>query len=77
MIESDDYKKGWYDGYQAAKREQPVNIPTTPCIAPKIDMSGCTICGRVGLSGVVCYLQNCPSRIVAYTIGNNTIPVNK
>ena len=69
MIESDDYKKGWYDGYQAAKREQPVNIPTMPYIAPKVlTHEGCTICGRNGISNVVCYLQNCPSRVSSYSI---------
>lgn len=78
MIESDDYKKGWYDGYQAAKREQQVNIPTTPYIAPKIEMnSGCSVCGRTGISGVVCYLQNCPNKIVSYTHKNDIVPVNK
>ena len=77
MIESDDYKKGWYDGYQAAKKEQPLNIPTTPYIAPKVvTYEGCTVCGRTGVSNVVCYLQNCPSRVVAYK-QSDYIPVIK
>jgi len=78
MIESDDYKKGWYDGYQAARKERDNQyIPTTPYIAPKVvTYDGCTVCGRTGVSNVVCYLQNCPSRVVSYK-QSDYIPINK
>ena len=78
MIETDDYKKGWYDGYQAAKREQTVNIPTTPFTPPKIKFEPhkCLVCDRVGVSGAVCYHPNCPTKVVSYR-QSDFIPVNK
>lgn len=65
MIESDDYKRGWYDGYQAAKREQSVNIPTTPFIPPLQSSNACKTCGMIfnGAMGYVCYHPNCPSKV--------------
>jgi hypothetical protein len=78
MIESDDYKKGWYDGYQAAKKDQSVNIPTTPYIPPNIKMEHykCPICGSSGVNGYVCYNTKCPTKVVSYR-QSDFIPVNK
>lgn len=64
MIESDDYKRGWYDGYQAAKKEQStVNIPTIA--APSLS-TACKICGidfGSGPMGYVCNHPKCPVKI--------------
>ena len=66
MIESDDYKRGWYDGYQAAKKEQPpINYPVIPM--PSFS-TACRVCGidfGAGPMGYVCNHINCPTRITA------------
>jgi hypothetical protein len=65
MIESDDYKKGWYDGYQAAKKEQGINIPSIPPLTtPKIADNRCSVCGinfGNGAWGYVCTNSKCPT----------------
>ena len=76
MKESDDYKRGWYDGYQAGQKDSfrpPVTYPAIP--VPVMN----SICGTCGIDfgnktwGYVCNHPNCPSRITAqsisYTIG--------
>jgi len=72
MIESDEYKRGWYDGYQAAKREQPpINYPAIPMpsfpMPSYIPTNRCNTCGIEfkGAMGYVCNHPNCPTRIIA------------
>lgn len=67
MIESDDYKRGWYDGYQAAKKEanqiSPYNIPVT---TPPVSSSRCKTCGidfGTGAWGYVCNHAKCPTKV--------------
>jgi hypothetical protein len=38
MIESDDYKRGWYDGYQAAQKDSTRIYPTQPLPARTEDI---------------------------------------
>jgi hypothetical protein len=66
MNESDDYKRGWYDGYQAAQRQTPIiphpYNPTTKAI------NRCPVCQKEwgdGAWGYVCYISGCPTRITA------------
>lgn len=60
MNESDDYKRGWYDGYNAAKQAnpQPFMPSPPPGHKPKIY---CHQCGMTweGMMGYVCPRQNC------------------
>ena len=43
---SDDYKKGWYDGYQAAQRQNPtITHPVIPTIAAPSLNTACRVCG--------------------------------
>ena len=67
MNESDDYKRGWYDGYNAKNKPQtppwerkpdslPWEIPMGP---PQVT---CSKCGMVftGAMGYYCPQTNCP-----------------
>ena len=57
MNESDDYKRGWYDVYNAAKQSIPQ--PFTPEIyKPKIQCHKCGITWE-GTLGYVCPRQDC------------------
>jgi hypothetical protein len=64
MKESDDYKRGWYDGYQAAQRhnptitQPPITIPNTKCLLCGIEFG-------TGAWGYVCHHSNCPTKITA------------
>ena len=79
MSESSDYKRGWYDGYQAAKREQQINLPPLP-YTPSINnipRTRCPVCGMefgTGAWGYVCYNPNCPTKITAQSIGQGGEP---
>lgn len=72
MMESDDYKRGWYDGYQAAQRQNPT-ITQPPITVPTIKVQPanyvCSVCGiDFGTNktwGYVCNFNGCPSRITA------------
>lgn len=59
MNQSDDYKRGWFDGYQAAKQQ-----PPNPSLPPPMAMpsTGCYLCGLEfkGAMGYVCPNQRCP-----------------
>jgi hypothetical protein len=74
MIESDDYKRGWYDGYQAAQRHNPT-ITQPPITVPTIKVSNvCNVCGiDFGNKawGYVCYNDKCPTRITATTVAGS------
>jgi hypothetical protein len=58
---SDEYKNGWYDGYQAAQRDltntQHYISPIKPgiCKACGLDLSKAT--------GYVCNLSSCPTKL--------------
>lgn len=61
-MHSDDYKKGWFDGYQAGRNSlsfQPVTpLPVVPGVFNKI-------CGKCGINwerpmGYVCPHSGCP-----------------
>ena len=60
MSESSDYKRGWYDGYQAGRNSLPQSQPFMPMPigTPKI---ACTKCGIdfTGSMGYVCPRQDC------------------
>lgn len=77
-MESDDYKRGWYDGYQAAQKDSTRNTITYPAIPVTPSIRATNICNTCGIDfgnktwGYVCNHPNCPSRITAqrfYTIG--------
>lgn len=59
-IESDDYKRGWYDGYKAAKYPYPQH-PITPTPTGQVQLA-CSKCGMLlnGVMGFVCPNQDCP-----------------
>ena len=69
LLESEDYKRGWYDGYHEAKKELRNNeFPATPSpvLWPNDRAVGCAVCGMCfgsGAWGYVCSLPNCPNRI--------------
>ena len=64
MNESDDYKRGWYDGYNAAKQHNPLNPPLMPMDPNPIrePIINCPKCGVVwkGVMGYSCPLTDCP-----------------
>ena len=62
---SDEYKKGWYDGYQAAKMGQPmINYPAIP-MPSHTQPSICNTCGMtfMGAMGWVCSNPSCPTKV--------------
>ena len=69
LLESDDYKRGWYDGYHAAKKEQRNDeFPTVPPPMPSTNKySGiCSVCGMdftKSIFGYVCPNYNCPIKV--------------
>jgi hypothetical protein len=62
--ESDEYKRGWYDGYQAARRDYTNTQPSD--FWPHIRKQ-CLICGRdqSKLDAYVCYNTACPTRMTS------------
>lgn len=77
--ESNDYKRGWYDGFQAAMKQMTDTQRHIPHINPyPTPIHPSTRCGTCGIEfgnktwGYVCNHQNCPSKItaqVSYTFG--------
>ena len=76
MIESDDYKRGWYDGYQAAQRQNPT-ITQPPITMPEFKPnSRCIGCGMdlKYITHYVCNSAGCPSRVSCST-GETTFKI--
>ena len=75
MGESDDYKRGWYDGYRAAKQTinpSPQPFMPTPINKPNIR---CDKCGMVweGAMGYVCPRQDCTIQPKITSVSNKEI----
>jgi hypothetical protein len=64
MIESDDYKRGWYDGYQAARKDWTENFRYVPSIRQTIE-NRCVMCGKDlnQLTHYVCGQPYCPTKV--------------
>ena len=62
MNNSDEYKRGWYDGYQAAKQSNPFNpqpfMPSPVDYKPKFHCHKCNMTWE-GFAGYVCPRQDC------------------
>jgi predicted Zn-ribbon and HTH transcriptional regulator len=58
---SDEYKRGWYDGYQAAQRD----LTNTKHYIPPINPAVCKGCGMDlrKMTHYVCNLSSCPTRV--------------
>ena len=62
MSESDDYKRGWFDGYQAAKQnvaQNPMPYMPQPIGEPQIKCSKCGMLWK-GVMGYCCPNFDCP-----------------
>lgn len=70
------YKEGYKDGYNDAVKF----YITQPYISTHPDHFKCPICGRTGITGVVCSVPNCPTRATATgAVGSdylNKVPVS-
>lgn len=67
---SDAYKAGWYDGFQAASQaiKPPTVVPTVT-----YDIHRCMVCNKRHQNGmaVVCSIYNCPHTVkVVYQPGS-------
>jgi hypothetical protein len=65
MSESDDYKRGWQDGFQAAQRPYPAPPPNTtgaPTMPPSLKCNKCGILFQ-GAVGYYCPQTECPTFI--------------
>lgn len=64
MSESDDYKRGWYDGYNAKNKPQtpPWEQPYMPALPTDLPQVKCSKCGMVwkGAMAYSCPHINCP-----------------
>ena len=63
IVKSDEYKRGWYDGFQAAKAPHAVPPPSltgAPTIPPSVK---CNKCGMTfqGVTGYYCADIDCPT----------------
>lgn len=63
MSESDDYKRGWFDGFNAAKQHNPLfpqPMPYMPSPTQKPNIK-CDKCGMIweGAMGYVCPRHDC------------------
>lgn len=70
---SDDYKKGWYDGYHAAKTE--LNNVVSPKLEMPKEWTRCGVCGILvggGPKGYVCPHNDCPSKATLGVINDKT-----
>ena len=71
LLESEDYKRGWYDGYHEAKKEfqrydEFPAIPSPPQLNNNV--AGCGVCKidfSKGAWGYVCNHPNCPIRVTS------------
>lgn len=61
VLVDDEYKKGWYDGYQAAQRD----LTNTQHYIPPINPAVCKGCGMDlrKMTHYVCNLSSCPSKV--------------
>ena len=57
---TEEYKKGWYDGYQAARRD----LTNTQHHIPPLVANICRVCSRdmSKLDAYVCNVSNCPTK---------------
>lgn len=64
-IESDDYKRGWYDGYQAAQKDQTKIYPPIPLPPINTPVMRCNVCGMEfkNAMGYVCNNPSCPTKV--------------
>jgi hypothetical protein len=74
MIMSNDYAKGFKDGFAAGLEEGKKLAPVVPSYPSFLGSPGyCQVCGKNwgngGVWGYVCNNQYCPSRAVAYSTG--------
>lgn len=83
---SEDYAKGFKDGFAAGLEE---GKKLTPKTQPKLDdyvfgqpdylgmQNTCHVCGRLqsGIEGYVCFSPRCPSMATSYSIGPTDGPV--
>ncbi len=63
IVKSDEYKRGWYDGFQASLKQNPPDISKLP-IGPGLveQRVVCQKCNMVweGVMGYVCHRIDCP-----------------
>ena len=76
---SDDYAKGFKDGFAAGLEEGKKLVPKDTVFQPGYLglPNTCHVCGRLqdGMTGYVCYSPRCPSMTTAYSIGPTDGPV--
>lgn len=66
MSDSDEYKRGWYDGYQAAKSVDITRLPIGP---GRIESTvKCKICSMEAFSLYVCPRTDCPTKITCTSL---------
>lgn len=76
---SEDYAKGFKDGFAAGLEEGKKIVPRDTVFQPGILglPNTCHVCGRLqsGIDGYVCYSPRCPSITTAYSTGPTGGPV--
>jgi hypothetical protein len=75
-VESDEYKRGWYDGYQEALKQKPPTtvIPTIPFPYRTAYAQHCTVCGInfEHANQYVCSNFNCPNKLTVTCSADTT-----
>ena len=63
------FRDGFDEGYKRGRADADLLNPfryTHP--APMEDWTACRVCGRTGISGVVCTYHGCPTRITSLSV---------
>ena len=78
--ESENYKAGWYDGYQEARKGVPptTTIPTIPFPHKTAYAQHCTVCGIKfeHANQYVCSNYSCPNKLTVTCVSNTTAITN-
>jgi hypothetical protein len=76
------FRDGFDEGYKRGREDGNLLNPykNVPHPAPMEDWVSCHVCGRTGITGVVCSVPNCPTRATATgAVGSdylNKVPVS-
>lgn len=67
---SEDYKQGFVDGFELGYRYGKAYNE----ILSEVSMT-CKVCGRSGMTAVVCNVPQCPTRVTSSSYGHFTGPI--
>ena len=67
---SEEYKQGFIDGFELGYRDGKAHNQ----VLTNVDMS-CKVCGRSGITAVVCSVPQCPTRVTSTSYSHIPNPI--